>query len=60
MLKAALVGAGIVFAANMINQTDYVKAQQAANPDSFVWQHGNVLAGALMAVVAHKFIGGSI
>jgi hypothetical protein len=55
MLRHALVGAGIVFAANMAAQTDYVKAKVASDPNGLIWSHANVLVGALGLIAAHKF-----
>lgn len=54
MLKAALVGGAIVFAANMIADTDYIKAKVATDPNSFLWKHANVAAGVVIGAVAHK------
>ena len=54
MIKTALVGAGIVFAANMAAQTDYVKAKVATDPSSLLWSHANVLVGAVGLVIAKK------
>ena len=54
MIKTALVGAGLVFAANMAAQTDFVQAKVKADPNGFIWSHANVLVGAVGAVIAHK------
>jgi hypothetical protein len=55
MLKLALVGAGVVFAANMVAQTDYVKAKVVADPNGMLWTHANVLVGAAGLIAARKF-----
>jgi hypothetical protein len=55
MLKLALVGAGVVFAANMAAQTDFVQQKLAADPTSVVWTHANVLVGALGLLAANRF-----
>lgn len=55
MLKTAAVGAGIVFLGNMIANTDFIKAKVAADPNSFLWSHANVLGGAVAALAAKKF-----
>lgn len=54
MLKAALVGGAIVFGANMIANTEYVKAKVQANPNSLLWSHANVAFGLVVGAAAHK------
>ncbi len=55
MLKAALVGGGIVFVANMIASSDFVQTKLRADPTSVLWAHANVGAGIAIAVAAKQF-----